>query len=156
MKLQINSDICIIDKSDYDKIKHFKWIIHRKKNRTNYAFTYVRDELGNRNRLFMHHLIAGRKDGLFIDHIDGNGLNNQRSNLRFCTNQQNLFNRKPMSKTGYKGVTKRKSGKFAVFISASGNKMYIGQYETAEIAARNYDIVAAKLHGEFAYLNFRE
>jgi len=99
--------------------------------------------------------LVSAKPGQFVDHIDGDPLNNRKSNLRICTHQQNLRNRKKFkgSLSKYKGVGRftysRKNPWKAVF-----NKKYIGCFPTEEAAARAWDEAAFKEFGEFARLNF--
>ena len=96
----------------------------------------------------MHRLLLNAAEGTIIDHIDGNKLNNCRSNLRFCTQSQNLMNRKPKAGT-LKGVRKR--GNFYIAqIQADGVAYYLGTFATADEAYAAYKAKAAKLHGEFA------
>lgn len=101
--------------------------------------------------------------GQIVDHIDGDGLNNQKANLRFVTNAQNMWNskKKVMSSTGFFGVSfhKGKAGKSKPFIShikAHSKSIHLGYFSTAIEAAQAYDLAAIKYHGEFARLNFPE
>jgi hypothetical protein len=111
--------------------------------------------------LLMHRAVMNAKKGELVDHKDGNGLNNQKSNLRLCTNRQNLANsQKARGKSRFKGVywnTAR--GKWQAQIGAGfrNGKLaveYLGRFENEEEAARAYDRRAFELHGEFAVLNF--
>lgn len=91
-----------------------------------------------------------------VDHIDGNPLNNQRSNLRTCTHAQNICNSKLNSKntSGYRGVTWHTGAKKYMAYIRHNYKMYnLGLFETAEEAALARNEKAVKLHGEFAVLN---
>jgi hypothetical protein len=97
-------------------------------------------------------------DGFQIDHIDGDGLNNQKSNLRIGTHQQNIMNRTKQrnNTSGYKGVSFDKStNKFVAQIGYNKKGIHIGSFKTAILAARAYDVEAIKYHGEFANLNFK-
>jgi hypothetical protein len=90
---------------------------------------------------------------VMVDHKDGNGLNNQRSNLRICTNGQNKQNGTVYknSKTGFRGVTYRKDlNKFRSKISFNGKEIHLGYFDTALEAAQVRDRKALELHGEFA------
>jgi hypothetical protein len=96
---------------------------------------------------------------MVVDHIDGNGLNNTRANLRICTIAENVRSsrRRTDNGSGYKGVGFHKaSGKWVARIVTNGEKMYLGLYESPEQAAAVYDLAAHKYHGEFARLNFPE
>lgn len=85
-----------------------------------------------------------------LDHIDGNRANNHPSNLREATASQNQHNRKAHGAIPLKGVCLNASGKF----QATCGRNYLGQYLTAEEAARAYDAAASKKYGRFARLNF--
>lgn len=92
------------------------------------------------------------------DHRDGNGLNCQRPNLRASTVAQNMRNRRPniSNPTGFKGVSRTPSGKFRARITEDDQELRLGHFETAEEAARAYDIAALARWGVFARLNFPE
>lgn len=105
----------------------------------------------------MHRFLLNAPKDLQVDHIDGDKLNNQKSNLRLCTNQQNSWNREKGKRgktSSYKGVNKNKrSGKWQARIQISGNKIELGQFLTGKEAALAYNEAAKKYHGEFARLN---
>lgn len=110
----------------------------------------------NRQRVFMHAIVAERL-GLSgqVDHIDTNGLNNQRSNLRLARGQ-NAKNRKLYinNTSGYKGVHWRKDrNTWVAMITVNGNVIYLGSSRDKIEAARMYNTAARKYHGEFAHLN---
>lgn len=106
-------------------------------------------------KVLMHRLIMGAVKGQCIDHINGDRFDNRKSNLRFCTHQQNSWNTagRVNGKTGFKGVCPRRNG-FRAQLQYSGKKVTIGDFPTAEEAARAYDAKAMELYGEFARLNF--
>jgi len=93
-----------------------------------------------------------------VDHIDGNGLNNTRANLRICTYQQNVCNCKSRGgDSKYKGISwDKRSKKWRAKIRYNSKDKHLGVFEDEIEAAREYDREAAKLFGEFAYLNFPE
>jgi hypothetical protein len=138
----------IIDNDDFEFVAQYKWfaIKHR------YTF-YARAKINGR-AIPMHRLILGIIDTPQIcDHIDGNGINNTRSNLRLCSSQQNSLNRRKRSdnSTGFKGVRFRKSrNKFIAVISFAGKQRMIGSFNTPEEAHAAYCAAAVKYHGEFA------
>jgi hypothetical protein len=95
--------------------------------------------------------------GMVVDHIDGNGLNNRRSNLRICTPQENGRNRRRNRNkaTEFKDVAyDPRSGKYFARICVNRKPIHIGTFTSAVEAAKAYDRMALKLHGEFANLNF--
>lgn len=93
-----------------------------------------------------------------VDHVNGNGLDNRRCNLRVCTPQQNAFNSKPVrgSRSKFKGVKYNTAckNKWTARIRINGKQVDIGRFETEEEAARAYDKVAKEVQGDFAWLNF--
>jgi hypothetical protein len=112
---------------------------------------------GKKRTIRLHRELMGVTEGQFVDHIDGNKLDNSRGNLRVCTYSQNRCNvgMRSNNTTGYKGVTLiRSTGKFRAQIGANGRCKNLGHFDTAEEAARVYDSVAAKQQGEFARLNY--
>jgi hypothetical protein len=91
--------------------------------------------------------------GMVIDHIDGNGLNNCRSNLRICTQRQNNYNKR--GKRRFTGVRRYREGsKYAARIIKDGKNYYIGSFDDPIEAAKARDRKALELHGEFAHLSF--
>lgn len=157
----------LVNKSDYDKICGYKWFAV--KSRNNY---YAAAHGPKRETIKMHRLIMGLNDSNVIcDHIDHNGLNNTRLNLRTCNSSQNIKN--TTSRKGstsnylgvcYKPTRKRrlKSGNYSVCemkkkwsaqIQCDKNKYFIGRFETEKDAAIAYNREAIKKFGEFANLN---
>lgn len=105
----------------------------------------------------MHVAIVKPAEGMEVDHINRNPLDNRRENLRECTPAQNRRNRGPFknNKTGYVGVRlSRSPGKFIAQIGHQKTTIYLGTYESAEEAARAYDAAAQHFHEEYATLNF--
>lgn len=102
--------------------------------------------------VYLHNLIMGGR----ADHRDGDGLNNTRSNLRLCTQAQNGLNRAPKAGKRFKGVYQHRSGRFYAQIARHGVVTSSQPYETEDEAARAYDDMAMRLHGEWAWLNFPE
>lgn len=117
---------------------------------------------GRQGEILMHRIILGEvEDGLVVDHIDGDGLNNRRSNLRTCKSRDNIRNSKKRTVSGanprsrFKGVT-RIAGRdgWRAQIMRDGIKINLGHYPTPELAARAYDMAAREYFGEFARPNF--
>lgn len=136
----------VIDKEDAPIIAPHNWTFRHGP----YAQrTFERD--AKRTSILMHREIMNAPAGVEVDHRDGNGLNNRRSNLRLAERWQNAVNRKHGS--GYRGVCRW--GRYWIAdIGHQGKRMRIGYFSTPEEAARAYDAKAVMLHGDFARLNF--
>lgn len=147
--------VALVDDEDFEYLNQWKWHTLKQRNRL-----YAIRSKGTKpfqKTISMHQQIMEFPKGMHIDHIDGNGLNNQSKNLRICTNSQNLANRnKNITNTsGYKGVSLYKAtGKWKASISVSGKLFYLGCYNTPEEAAKAYDEAARKYQKEFAVFNF--
>lgn len=158
-QIQLTQDkVTVVDDADFDWLSQWKWFAHF--NFYNwYAARTVWQLDGKSHTVKMHRIIIAAGDGTEIDHIDGDGLNNRRDNLRVVTHQQNMFNRSTTRKniSGFKGVTWHKRDLiWQVNIGCNGKTKYLGSFHDAEEAARVYDAAARKLFGEFARLNFPE
>lgn len=149
--------VALIDNEDFDLVNKYKWYYSHIKNRnTGYALTeFCLNK--KRIRIKMHRLILGLtnpKDK--CDHIDGNGLNNQKYNLRQCTNAENVrYQKKRKDNTsGYKGVVWHKQIKrWVARIKFNNKSIHIGCFSTIEEAAIAYNKKAQDLFGCFALLN---
>lgn len=111
---------------------------------------------GKKKRVFMHRFINNTPEGMETDHIDGDTLNNQRSNLRNCTPSQNACNRKKQKRntSGYKGVTWNKRQKrYVAVICKNYKSVHIGSFKSEIDAAKAYNKKALEFFGEFARLN---
>ena len=141
----------MVDAADWPRVAPLKWsaFVNRRNGRV-----YARSMTLGRN-VWMHRFILGVGDGADVDHRNGDGLDNQRENLRACTSQQNQMNRGPNrnNRSGFKGVRQFK-GRWSAQIRTDGKSRHLGYYDTAEEAAGAYDRAAAEHFGEFAWLNF--
>ena len=139
----------LVDDADYDALAAVKWCAHTEQ-RTTYA---MRSSEGR--TVLMHRVITAAPPGVQVDHINGDGLDNRRENLRLCSNAENAQNQrvKPHS-SKYKGVTwYARSGKWQAQIQIDGRNKHL-DYFTDEIAAgRAYNEAALKAWGEFAREN---
>ena len=146
----------IIDDEDFDYVNKLKW--HPVKNfntGTMYFQAHVYKN-GKRTSISMHRYIMKTPDGFCTDHINHNGFDNRKVNLRTCTTSQNGMNRKVSKNntTGYKGVTFNKHSKsYKAYIKKDNKEYLIGYYKTADQAAIAYNIAAVKYFGEFARPN---
>lgn len=143
----------LFDKNDYPLLSKYTWCVGTQKTRATF---YVFANIGQRRNLRMHKLIIGNSNGLEIDHKNRNGLDNRRGNLRLATPAQNKYNVgiKKNNTTGYKGVFfVKKSNLYWAYIKADKKRIGGGCFKTPEEAAKKYNELALKYHGDFAYLN---
>jgi hypothetical protein len=141
-----------IDEEDFDLISSYKWYEAKTLN-VSYATAYFGGGRKNRKMMKMHRLILNAHKGEMIDHIDGNGLNNKKSNLRISTNQLNQANTRNFNNpTGYKGVYKE-GNRYRARIGFCGKGVHLGCFSTPEEAAIAYNQKAKELYGENSYLN---
>jgi hypothetical protein len=147
--------IALVDDQDYKELSRFRWFA-----KTEGGISYaVRNSIadGQRRTIRMHTQIMNPPRGKVCDHINHNGLDNQRSNLRVCTHSENCKNQKKPrdAKTSqYKGVYFLKEvNKWRARIG-DGGKYNLGRFLDEIEAARAYDLKARELYGEFACLNF--
>ena len=142
----------IVDPERYEELAKYKWFAKRCDGR----FYAVRSAK-NKN-VKMHHVIIGTEEGKVIDHINSNGLDNRKANVRFATAQQNGWNKRKQRgnySSKYKGVHwEKKRKEWRARIKCSGRSIHLGRFETEEAAARAYDAKAREFFGEFACLNF--
>ncbi len=133
------------DKSIFEK---YTWQIEKRNKGKEYlAF---KDE--NNKKVYFHRLIIKARIGQFVDHINGNGLDNRRINLRIVTNAQNNYNRRP--KYNFKRVFYLKRiNKYMASIMFKRKTIYLGVFIRPEDAAKAYNKKAKELFGEFAWLN---
>jgi hypothetical protein len=140
----------VIDAIDVPIVDGFFWIAKEHKTRGGDIQTvYATSGIAT---LRLHRLITSAPAGLEVDHIDGDGLNNRRANLRLATKAQNMKNRRPNRKSasGVKGVTWHKqNGKWQAQIMSDKDSHYLGYFETIEAAAKAYAEASVKLHGDF-------
>ena len=144
----------LVDDEDFNWLNQWKWRTEFARGKK-YVCRSKREGFGTR----MHRVILKAKKGEEIDHIDGDGLNNQKVNLRFCTHAENMRNRdlQKNNTSGYKGVSwSRKNKKWQAHIKYKGKQMGLGLFFCLIKAAAAYDEAAKKLYGKYARINFQK
>lgn len=152
-------ETAVVDAADWPLVCGYRW----------YAFsgpwtTYARARIGTqdsgrRRYAYLHRLLLGAGVGEQVDHIDHDGLNNRRANLRIATCSQNAGNsrRRSDNKSGYKGVSwYARSGKWWACIRRDGKTRHLGYFSDPWDAAMAYNVAAREVFGEFAYVNVRQ
>ena len=114
----------------------------------NYPYFY-----SNGRKVKVYRYIMNAPKGKIVDHINRNKLDNRRVNLRLCTPQQNNWNSKAKRGKVFKGVSPTHNGKFRVRIMKNGVSHYLGVFNSAIEGAKEYNRMAKKLFGRFAYIN---
>jgi len=143
--------VALIDDEDFELVSQYNW---KFSNRGYAARNYWID--GKSKTLLMHRLIMSPPEGVFIDHINGDTLDNRKQNLRLVRNQQNCCNQKLglRNKSGYKGVYQSKGRKkWTASLKTKGKTYYLGDFESKHDAARMYNFWAHDMFGEYARLN---
>jgi hypothetical protein len=146
----------LVDDEDYNAVSIHKWTITRI-GHTFYAHRPIPGPKGKKKYTYLHRFLLDHPEkGLDVDHEDGNGLNNQRSNLRTCTHAENIRKKRKQKNntSGYVGVSlDKRNGRFHAYIKLNGKRTFIGYYKHAIDAAAAYNRKAVELHGEFAHIN---
>ncbi len=146
--------VALVGDEDFGVLNQFNWhanpgekTFYAKRKTSSQPYTNVH----------MHHQVLGVSAIQRVDHIDGNGLNNVRSNLRVATHGENARNVKiqKRNRSGFKGVSwETRSNRWKAAIQADKRCIFIGLFRCPEQAAHAYDAKAREVHGAFACLNF--
>lgn len=151
VKLCNSTRVALIDDEDLGKVSLIKWRLMAGRN-TAYAVGW-----DGKTQVLLHRLIMsakGREQS--VDHINGDGLDNRRANLRICTIGENNANRAMQKRNaaGYKGVSfDNRAGRWHARITKDGKVYSLGLFGSKEEAAAAYDKAAKILHGQFARIN---
>lgn len=146
----------LIDTEDLPKVEDHTWVIDV---RPNALYCYARfwdKETKVQSKVYLHRHIMCSPEGMVVDHINRNGLDNRKANLRICSQSENLANARGRGgHSNYKGVTWFKPANlWMAQIRVQGEHKYLGYFKEEEEAARAYDKAALEHFGEFARLNF--
>jgi len=143
--------VTIIDDDDYELVSQYKWCV-----RTSEKGRYYAGRNTGSNNVYLHRWLLNAQFGIEVDHINGNTLDNRRSNLRLCTRVGNGRNgrkhRLYRSTSKYKGVY-WSVNKWQAQIRVGRERFNLGRFTNEEEAARAYNEAASKYYGEFARLN---
>lgn len=135
--------VALVDDEDYPLVAYRPWVAMN-------AGAQTRPFRGPKGmRILMHRLIMNPPAGYVVDHINGDKLDNRRTNLRICTQLENTRNRKPRQTREYIGIAEYGSDWLAIFRGKP-----IGRFMTDSLAAQAYDAAAREAYGEFARVNF--
>lgn len=162
MELKITSEalgshIVYYDAEDHELIISRHWHLLKIKGRFYCSTNIYKNGInGAQTQIAMHRFLMNPSNGRLIDHIDGNGLNNRRNNLRIATVAQNNYNKSVAKRnvTGFKGVGfYKKRGDYVASIKVNGRSIHGGYFPTKEQAAERYNELAIQHFGSFAKLN---
>ena len=137
--------VAIVDDEDYVFLNQWKWHYHRE-----YAARAITVSNGKQTRIYMHDILMPHPSDLEVDHINRNGIDNRKSNLRIVTHKQNADNRREIFKnntSGVKGVCFH-NGKWQASYRHHGHLIYIGRFDTIEQAKEAYETTKSRLTKE--------
>lgn len=151
-----------VDVEDFDYLNQWSWKLTAGRATRNKHIGTVGNWRDGRRKditILMHRLIMSAPQGMDVDHINGDPLDNRKANLRVCTHAENRRNTKrPISNTsGFKGVSldkRYKTPKWIAFITFMNKSYNLGAFDSPKEAALEYDHVARQLFGDFAKFNF--
>jgi hypothetical protein len=143
--------VAIVDDEDFERVSKIRWQSMPNRNGKIYAkgclTAKLREEGSKPIQVLMHRYVMNAQPNTELDHINGDGLDNRKENLRFTTHQENLRNRRLFHQSilGYKGVMK-KGNKYIMVLQV--------EFDNPEEAARLWDKLAKSVYGDHAKLNF--
>jgi hypothetical protein len=156
--------VALVDDEDFERVSAFKWqaLELSRTDGSKRVYGYRCPPTPDRKSsvaVFLHRFILNAPKGVYVDHRDHDGLNCTRSNIRLCTQSQNMGNlrRSNTNTSGYKGVSfDKRAGRYRAQISRKNRTVFIGYSDDPIFAAHMYDAAARHLHGSFALTNFQE
>lgn len=157
-----HGQVALVDDEDYDLLTIHKWsaLKAQRQNRVNFYAVRTVTADGQQDCIYMHRVVIGAADGQKVDHKNGNGCDNQKSNLRFANSSQNVANQIALlraNKSGYRGVYWAAYAKrWRAQLGGHGARVHLGYFDDPLAAARAYDRAAVAVWGEFARPNLSE
>ena len=157
--------VAVVDADDFERAKHHKWTANvftrADGSHRVYAVRTITNHDGKQKKQTLHRFIVNAQQGMDVDHVDGNPLNNRRENLRICTRAENTRNMRPRThvcrasvSSALKGVCwHKRDRKWHAQIRIDGTRIHLGYFNSEQEAADAYDKAARRLHGNFAREN---
>jgi len=146
-----NGEVTKVDDEDYEYLNQWKWGFEGR-------YVYRREyKEGKYKKIYLHRFLMNTPKGLDTDHINGDKMDNRRSNLRIATRSQNNMNQKPQTRvtsSKYKGVwIDKRNGKWVAAIKIDRKAKHLGTFATEQDAAIAYNLAAQELFGDYARTN---
>ena len=149
--------VALVSKEDYATLSVILWHVSSSGyvvNRKKFARDKTRNATIRMHREVMRLHGVDIPEGMEVDHINRDRLDNRFKNLRLCSRSQNLANRPYRNSTGFRGVIRTRGGRYNGQLETHKRKFYTAVFDTPEDAARARDELAKQIFGEFATLNF--